>query len=776
MAQQRAADRKPRSGRFSYKEANPVLLMVAQGCIPNTTPALVQLLLKHGANVCIARPKSTSIVKMVFRRDQVEVRNNVLELATQNCSADVLFLLAQYADDKAVNRALPVAIGLGDSLKTAILLAKGADASPYCKLFLQAVDSGPNEMVGALLREVRGACQDCRNRGLVQAAAVGSMAKANMLMDSGADLSFDHAAALLAAIQGGSEDIGVAIASRPDMKQHPLLLDTAAGRAYDHKQHRLLQACLKAGSKGPEVGRVLIEAVSSQQLDVVGTLIQHGVSAPCDVEKALLSAIDAGYLDAIQILLREQLPQNVLAVAVDRVVCLADVKIVHGIIDILLSAGLCGDLVADALIRVLSRPMPREDESNRLEVIQLLLAKGQADINACKGSAVVQAIGQGRVDILRMLLQHGPSVDTLGLALEATMQVATPDLRVVTVKMIVEAGNIADNDYLQRVATAAASRSLALDVLQFIAQFTISPAAYVVGFISLTEEGDHWLSPKGLNLVQFFLDHDVSGSDVDRALCRAAVRYNRDAVELLATSVSHMALNQVLGIIVEASADWQLPRNLWLIHLLLEWGCKGEIVDRALIQAVSTYADGKGHDLEALVDTLLTVGAGADVNAQQGTALQTAASCGHVPVVKRLSSTGAGRLALTKAFHAAITSGVEESRALAVMDVLCSARDPTGKGLDARAVLPDGCSPIVACLSTWPQSTGLLKRLIQLGCDLESQLLVKWNTGEELVPVLIWALCQRTAQPMTLAVFEVLIDAYCKSTRLLHPLVRGDFI
>ncbi|KAI8290851.1 hypothetical protein K4K56_006907 [Colletotrichum sp. SAR 10_98] len=146
MIDQREEDGNRRSGDFGYKEANPILSKLAQGLIPDATPGLAQALLDCGADVSIAKPKSTNLFKVFSGKDQIEERSDVLSLATKNCSSDILIILAQDADEQAINEALPVALRIADPVKTSILLAKGADASPHCELFLKCVDSAPIDM------------------------------------------------------------------------------------------------------------------------------------------------------------------------------------------------------------------------------------------------------------------------------------------------------------------------------------------------------------------------------------------------------------------------------------------------------------------------------------------------------------------------------------------------------------------------------------------------------------------------------------------------------
>ncbi len=209
------------------KAATAVLSRVADGTVVHSTVMLVQALLDLGAEVCFQRRKSTNVLKIVLNKDQADVRSNLLERATRNCSHDILLLLAQRADEQAVNQALPIAINQNDPEKIRILIARGANASPWCSQFLNAVEFGSDEVVNELTRTTRGACQHCLDRGLIHATTSVHVGKVQILLDKGANPNFERANALGAAIGSGREDIGTLIVSHKSMRLHPELLDMA---------------------------------------------------------------------------------------------------------------------------------------------------------------------------------------------------------------------------------------------------------------------------------------------------------------------------------------------------------------------------------------------------------------------------------------------------------------------------------------------------------------------------------------------------------------------
>ncbi|KAF7541975.1 hypothetical protein G7Z17_g11844 [Cylindrodendrum hubeiense] len=766
MLQYRTESRRRASSTFGIKDANAALERVVQGSVSNATTGLVQALLDNGADVRIARRRSTNLFKIIMRKNQVDIPSNALEQATRNCSDEVVYLLAQNSDERGTTEALPVAINRNDSLKVHILLASGADASRACDEFLRAVDSGSDDIVNILLRNFKGACQDCRNRGLVSAANHGHAAKAQMLMANGAKVNFENGAALLTACRSRNEDVAMDIASHQEMKHHPALLDKAVAEAYDHMQYQLIEACLRAGAKGPMTDATLLKALEAQNLYLVESLIQHGASVTDGNGAAVVSAVKAGQPDLLRLVLQGKPAGTMLGAAIIESVQLADLNIVYEMVDLLLSADLRGDSVSATLVQVLDRTLMTGEEISHRSLIELLLTKGQADVNFEGGRPLTVAISKRRIDILSLLLQRQTTVDSLSAAVTSAMSLNVPHLRFEAVKMVIEAGStysaleIAHDDRVKRAATTAAAKFLLLDMLQYLTKFNISRAIFSAAVAAAASEGELWLSPSGLEVMDFLLESGASGPEVDDAFCLATKRFNQDAIELLSDSVSPLGLQRSLRSVIEHSEDWQSSKNLWLIGHLLERGCSGEPVNIALLQAANTYAN--GTDTGAL-DILLPEEGTADVNFRNGEALKIAIRSGHAPLLERFISSGASREAMTEAFATIITVPLEEDKVLALIDVLVNFSKGTEAGCDFKAILQDGRPPIAACILAHPKSSKLVERLIQLGCDLETKfpatIYAQEQIGEEQVTTLLWALHSHTNLVITSAVINALIDA-----------------
>ncbi|RYC65194.1 hypothetical protein CHU98_g1023 [Xylaria longipes] len=735
------------------KAATAVLSSIADGTVLHSTAMLVKALLDLGAEVCFQRRKSTNVLKIVLNKDQVDVRSNLLEKATRNCSHDILFLLAQKADEQAVNQEIPIAIDQNDPEKVRILLARGASASPWCSQFLNAVESGSDEVVDELTRTINGACRDCRDKGLIRAATFGHASKVQILMDKGANPNFERANALRVTIGSGREDIGALIVSHKSMRVHTELLDMSIEDAYSKSKYQILIACLQTREGGPTetVNRVLLQAVERNQLDLVSPLLRSNASLEYQGGAVVVAAVLSRHHKLLGAVLSSgKASQSSMTAAIAQATESGDMQITGYMVDALISAGLRGDAVNKTLIRILDPKFAADDDDSRLGLVRLLLDKGGADVDFQQGTALVLAVTGGWVNILGLLIRYQPSFASLRAAVPPIMR-------------------LEDHEGLKAAAVSSAAEALRLDVLQYLAQPGLSESTILAGFSAAVSSESGWTTPSGLLVIQFLLDKGASGPPVDEAFCRATKLLARDAIGLLRDFISGGCVNQALLGMIESSPEWHYPddRNLWLIESLLEWEACGEPVNIALLYALEAYTSTPKLASKCLVDILMV----ADVNFRHGEALKIAIRSGDASLLQELASLGANKETITHAFREAIIAQLEEKKVLELLKVLGD-REP-GYQPDFKRVLPNRCPPIFDCLAVYPESVELVKRLIKLGCEVDAKALTKlYDTTEpEYTTTLAWALSQsERGRVVSSAVITTLINAKAAKNS------RGDIV
>ncbi|KAJ2998946.1 hypothetical protein NUW58_g158 [Xylaria curta] len=778
--------------RSTWKAATAVLSNVVDGAVAHPTAELVQALLELGAEVCFERRKSSNILKVMLNKDQVDVRSNLLERATRNCSHDILFLLANNADEQGANQALPIAIDQDNPEGVRILLARGANASPWCNQFLNAVEFGSDEIISELMRNTNGACQSCRDRGLVRAATFGHAGKVQILLDHGADPSFERANALRAAISSGSEGIVILIASHKRMGSYPELLDMAIVDAYSQSNHRILTACLQAreGEPSEAINRILLQAVERNQLDLVTPLLQSNASVDYQGGAVVVAAVLSRDVKVLQAVLSSgKASQSSMSAAITQAAKSEDPRMAGHMIDALLSAGLRGDAVNGTLIRILDPKLAVGDDDSRLSLASLILEKGGADVNFQQGRALILAATGGWMKILSLLIGCQPSLASLRAAMPPIMKLKDNGRIYKILDMVMNSGpsNPLFAEDLKAAAVSSAAEALRLDVLEHVAQLGMSGSTILAGLSAAASSEREWTTPIGLSIIQFLLNEGALGPPVDEAFCSATRLFARDAVELLKDYISEECVEKALLVTVESSPEWHSPddRNLWLIESLLDLGARGESVNIALLYALEAYIAKPKLASKNLVDILLTP---ADVNFRHGEALKIAIKGGDGSLLKELASFGASQETMTNAFYEAITAQLEEKKVLELLAVL-NDRELEYQP-DFKRGIPNRRPPIFDCLEAHPESVKLVEHLIKLGCEVDATTCAKlYNSTEpEYATALAWALSRSGAdRTVSSTVITTLIDAkanvnFTAASSQTTPLIlaarnsRGDIV
>lgn len=727
---------------FTYKEATAVLALIAEASIEDVTPGLVQVLLEDfDADVNLKRRKSNSLWKRMSDKNQEDVRSNLLEKAALNCTSEILLLLAPHADEVALNQALPHAMMQNDMDKISILLARGGDAISLCSQFAHVLESSESdEIIAKLMNRTKGACQACRDKGLIRTAELGFTAKARTLLENGANVLFDNAAALMTAVRHQRDDIASPIALHGISTIPENILDEALGEAYQKRMLQTVNSCLSAGAKGPRTDATLTQAVRNGHFELVNHLVQHGAAVNHASGSAVVSAVESGRPEMLRAILAGKPSLESMAAAMAQSPKLGNIQSAQQMIGLLLTAGLRGEVISHVLIQVMDKQHVKGEERLRLGLVHLLLTKGNADVNLRGGRSLAIAADEVWMNILNELLQSRPSFESRVSVLRSAMKLQ-PASRKRVIDLVFEGVR---KDYklsnqLKDAAVTLAAKSLHLDVLVDLTTCGLDEVTVQAGFDAVVSTGTAWMSAAGLQVAQFFLNKGASGQSVEHAFYEAATVAEMDAFDLLSTSVTSISvLNTALAGVARQSKKWLSAddRNIWLIDSLLAWGAHGDCVNLAFLAALSSHVTGGASKM--VLDLLLKVGR-ADVNFQHGEALKIAVRGGNVPLVTHLASNGASQETMTHAFWETISSPLEEGVALELINALVSGKDRVSKPT-LSVVLPDRLPHIYECLKAHPNSAKLVRRLAELGCDVDAEIVTELYDVKERANALSWAL------------------------------------
>ncbi|CAK7225041.1 hypothetical protein SCUCBS95973_005726 [Sporothrix curviconia] len=187
------------------------------------------------------------------------------------------------------------------------------------------------------------------------------------------------------------------------------------------QRYRMVEIFLATGFSGPVVTAALQKAIQEPPQDRDQRLVTALLRAKADINfsggAGLVSAVANGDVGLLQTILRNSQPQKqALAAAITHASTVADPHTRRQVVYSLLSAGASQErsAVAELLIALLTmQPVDTE-------LVEMLLAQGNADINHSSGAAVVLAASHPDAKMLDLLLNtKSASQDTLGRGLYA---------------------------------------------------------------------------------------------------------------------------------------------------------------------------------------------------------------------------------------------------------------------------------------------------------------------------------------------------------------------
>jgi ankyrin repeat protein len=658
-------------------------------------------------------PHAYKITQLLLDRGRADINfqeGKALQLMAASGTVDVLrLLLASESTVVSVNAAFPFAMEIQDASTRLVVV----------EMLLQ---TGANGVVV--------------DQALVTAAKIGAegIPLATLLLRK-ASVDFENGKALCEAIRIRCfELVCTLVTVKPSLETLTAAWAEATLVSDDELQFKLFHTLLELGMKGDPVGHSLVVATTkkTQALEFCKLLVKYGASVDYGNGEAMIVAVQHSYINILELLLSANPSKASLTPTLAAAQALREEERLAAVSPIL-KVGVAQEVCDAGLLQAV------QEQPSDSRLVQLFL-DANASPDFSNGSSVLHAAGKLDVALLKMLACSINSKEVVSNAFGVVFQSGDKRWRSTEGLAFVELliGKGAAGEHVNNAAVQAA-RMFDIDALELIAQ-PVSPASvFTTAFTEATRTRDDWISPEGLTVVQFLLEKGASGSDVHATLNKAASTFNFEALQLLSTVVVNpeaytIALGEALG----AGEEWLLPRNQEVIELLLEHSASGETLHVGLLQALDAYIGGTAS--ESLIDLLLHYKA--DVNYNNGEALQQAASSGDDAMLKKLLSYGATQESISLAFSIAIASQHEEKRLFALLDTFV--QNPVKP--DVNFVYPDIDPPLILSLQLYPESAAIAKRMCDLGCNIEKEVTCEIYDDEmqesELVTPLLWALLQ----------------------------------
>lgn len=378
------------TAKFKFKELSYLLGQEVQQ--PSTGPgsdiecaATVETLLNMGADVNIYKQAKDSLVsKMHIGKSDanVEIPARYLQDATERGKINVIQVLASRgAGQASLNEAYQIAMRNANIDAIRVLLEYGADPNSSSTAFEHMVSAGYHDIVRLVLRSGTPIAKECLTRPLKGIIEMGYVDMVELLVAHGADLEYNNAEAIMAAVKLGRWDILLKMILNQvtppcELSQIYLLsaVNTVMLANFEPSLRLILiEILLCAGARGEDLARALVQAVGERDKNLINLLLEFDVDVNYDQAAALRYVVSECQLDLVSTLLaRPPIPEYV--------------NLAFGEV-----------------------PFASQTEENIKQLSSLLLSTGGVGDNAAK--LLVQAVRAGYNDLLHLLIDGGVSIE-----------------------------------------------------------------------------------------------------------------------------------------------------------------------------------------------------------------------------------------------------------------------------------------------------------------------------------------------------------------------------
>ncbi|KAI1395421.1 ankyrin [Hypoxylon fuscum] len=520
--------------------------------------------------------------------------------------------------------------------------------------------------------------------------------------------------ALIEAIKREKQDIVELILGKKTFPQEILNTGFAQATRGKNKRSRSMSSIslLRAGASGDVVSDALLAAATDGDVDFGTILVQNGGSVEHKDGQAIVEACKSGAVEVLAMLMAgdTKVAQKTLQRGFQAATQVGDLKRRAEVFKLLLQMGVTGDVVDAQLVSAV-----RYGDEGKNLVTLLLVYGASPDYN--DGEAVDKAARSAFLGNLEMLLgivdvggrQKRPSSHTLIRAMDASWDLSR-DTRLTIMGWIFQAGKPVPSALHSMLNRAVNEEEPEERLIELLISHRASPSAD--GCQTLVD-ATRTLSPSAFTQL---LDSRITAEDASLVFSKAFA--------------------------AETVFSWLSDRGFQIAKSLLQKGATGDAVGSAFAAVLSIYMETKGKLAIDFVELLLHYGA--DVNYNNGEALQNAAAQGDPELLKRLIREKPDSRAVTFAFPRIFDANSSEDDIYELITLFIEYSD--GQSQMDVAFTQAGSEPLLMrALSQFPRSTKILGALLDAGF-YHDQMTTYKVTPEideaETVNLLMWTLLQ----------------------------------
>lgn len=461
-------------------------------------------------------------------------------VAARNANLDALqFLLSTYIDPTTASRIL----------------------SFYPEVSLQLPLTHQWALLSKLVES--GANGKAVDNALIHVVEYGDASFIDYLIDHQASVNHEGNRVLSFAIRSGSSALLTSLLrgnpSRESLRKCFVLLKLLPL----DKQRLLALVLLSTNITGPEIDTAMAETVENDHTylkhELVREYVQQGANVNVNDGQCFRRVVSTGDIALLDILLDGSPSRSSLAKGIIPACGLPDPDQRMRMLDMLLSAGARGPLVDQGFLFIST------SNPSALDMIELLLEKGEADVNVENGRVLHRATSTGNTELLSLLLRYKPSVFHLANSFTAAIELSNPDVRYKICSQFLTAGLKGwpiDRGLIDVQQNSGGNMALFELLLEHSTDINYSNGAAIRRTVQLGDVGKLRLlltkQPSSDVLFNMLRDLIILEPDRKCEICHIIL------------AIKEGDMNELLSPALEIAV--KLQREVWLLQALLDYG------------------------------------------------------------------------------------------------------------------------------------------------------------------------------------------------------------
>ena len=431
---------------------------VFRSAIASQNPALVRLLLRSRTK--IHKPFLTSNLAMAVTQGQAEIVS-LLVVYGADVSFDHFSALRRAVQAQRIDLILYVMKGHMHSEAASSVIDDAFSASSSLSV--------PEQYLIIEILLCAGARGDSVAKMLVSVVRAGHRSIAELLVMHGADLQYNNAEALKAAVSAANIKILRTLLLGKIRKECAgSLLDGIPLTCNDDQTYGLILPLISKGAAGIPLDKALVQSVQRKSTKTIELLLAHRASVDYNEAQALQMAVGGGDLALVNQLLNKGRPQPMsmqhILPLVPQTPAQLRYNMTKSIIDTAGPKGLPTSILSTELIKAVD---PRSNNVDN-HLADLLIAAG-ASVDTQQGKCFRLAAEKGSVELLELLIRNMKKPTSLCTAVSVSMKIIEPEVRRRFVMLLLDngaKGSVVDQALIDGLEEVSIDEDLILSLLR----------------------------------------------------------------------------------------------------------------------------------------------------------------------------------------------------------------------------------------------------------------------------------------------------------------------